>query len=185
MGRLRVLVLILAIPLSLLGCKKEVPITGTPLSGKNIVIEADDGEEHKAVYKEDSSYYMYDYNTGEKTLTDVGKNLETAYSVEPVPYKGDVGDNLTPDELDKKNVLISPNTYRCNTDTSVGEYLGYLQKAGYTTTQVFRCETYNDFLLTHLTKNIRVIAYKDRVKIFFNSDKKEYTIDTYINEKKE
>lgn len=189
MGRLKILRIISlgALVLTLTGCfKKGEPSGPSPIEGKKVVLEADDGDNHKAVFIDDDGlYYSYDFHTTAKENIRVRSELKEALNIEAdMDVKADDNtDDITPYAISDDIYMIAPNTYQC-VKGEQEKYLGYLYNKGYTMQKVYKSADYNDYFLKRGMKRLRVIFSKDyKIKIFQDSTENKDSSDTYINER--
>lgn len=192
MCRVKLAVLALLITPMLLGCNKdkEVSIADTFFADKEVIYEAMNSNEHLLIYKDDDKYYKYNCETKEESeVTLRSKNQKEALSYTPIEYKGDTTDDITPMIFKENCTLVAPGQYQINESSRdkeiQGKYLGYITACGYHLEEEYRSDNYVDLLYKKLGSNIRIILQEDTINIFLDSQEKDYTPETYINEKKE
>ena len=181
----KVIISILATCFILNGCsKKEIEVQNTPIDGKDVIIEADNGNEHYAICKDDDSTFLYDYNKKEITERYKKTDREKAFWVEAKEWTKDTTDDISPYAISNSIVMTAPATFTYK-DDEAELYLGYLKKKGYSVIEMYRNNDYCDFILTKVTNTIRVIITKKTIIFFSDVDKNLYSPMTYITDIKE
>lgn len=167
----------------LTGCKeKGIEIQDTPTDGKDVIMEADNGNEHYAICRDEDDTFLYDYNRKEVVERYGKTDKEKAFWVEVKEWTKDTTDDISPYAISNSMLMIAPATFEYK-DDEAELYLGYLEKKGYSVIEMYRNSDYCDFILTKMTNTIRVVITKKTIIFFSDTDKNLYSPMTYITER--